>query len=422
MFAKKSQKWYSFGASRLREEVVLLRAKVSIAGYYFLLFAAVAFTHPFFPVFLRERGFSYGQVGAVLSVFSLTGAIASILLGWRSDQARRRRRYIIGTMLVGAAGYLLFPHVYSFGVALLLAAVIGGCIMSSQSVMMALVVDLFRHQGTAGSFGQLRVFGTIGYLLVLLTLVLWQNSPLLEPSRMFSSVALLLALSALVVLLAPENPEAVEESAHLTVNEVVYLLRRRDIALYIVAHFCFVGALMTATANLSLYLQWMQASKSFISLAYMTSALFEMPFMIAMGKLSDRIGRTRVLAIAFIALPIRLLLLTLFRTPVPVLLTQTMHGLTFSIITAVSMAFIADRVEPRLRASGQGLLMAAASLASATMPVVAGLIADGWGLPALYSTLLALSLIGAAVFFTLARHTAPAEASLRAAAPTGGQA
>jgi PPP family 3-phenylpropionic acid transporter len=406
----------------LREEVVLLRAKVSIAGYYFLLFAAVAFTHPFFPVFLRERGFSYGQVGAVLSVFSLTGAIASILLGWRSDQARRRRRYIVGTMLVGAAGYLLFPYVYSFGVALLLAAVIGGCIMSSQSVMMALVVDLFRHQGTAGSFGQLRVFGTIGYLLVLLTLVLWQNSPLLEPSRMFSSVALLLALSALVVLLAPENPEAVEESAHLTVNEVVYLLRRRDIALYIVAHFCFVGALMTATANLSLYLQWMQASKSFISLAYMTSALFEMPFMIAMGKLSDRIGRTRVLAIAFIALPIRLLLLTLFRTPVPVLLTQTMHGLTFSIITAVSMAFIADRVEPRLRASGQGLLMAAASLASATMPVVAGLIADGWGLPALYGTLLALSLIGAAVFFTLARHTAPAEASLRAAAPTGGQA
>jgi PPP family 3-phenylpropionic acid transporter len=406
----------------LREEVVLLRAKVSIAGYYFLLFAAVAFTHPFFPVFLRERGFSYGQVGAVLSVFSLTGAIASILLGWRSDQARRRRRYIIGTMLVGAAGYLLFPHVYSFGVALLLAALIGGCIMSSQSVMMALVVDLFRHQGTAGSFGQLRVFGTIGYLLVLLTLVLWQNSPLLEPSRMFSSVALLLALSALVVLLAPENPEEVEESARLTANEVVYLLRQRDIALYIVAHFCFVGALMTATANLSLYLQWMQASKSFISLAYMTSALFEMPFMIAMGKLSDRIGRTRVLAIAFIALPIRLLLLTLFRTPVPVLLTQTMHGLTFSIITAVSMAFIADRVEPRLRASGQGLLMAAASLASATMPVVAGLIADGWGLPALYSTLLALSLIGAAVFFTLARHTAPAEASLRAAAPTGGKA
>jgi PPP family 3-phenylpropionic acid transporter len=406
----------------LREEVVLLRAKVSIAGYYFLLFAAVAFTHPFFPVFLRERGFSYGQVGAVLSVFSLTGAIASILLGWRSDQARRRRRYIIGTMLVGAAGYLLFPHVYSFGVALLLAAVIGGCIMSSQSVMMALVVDLFRHQGTAGSFGQLRVFGTIGYLLVLLTLALWQNSPLLEPSQMFTSVALLHTLAALVVLLAPENPEEVEESARLTANEVVYLLRQRDIALYIVAHFCFVGALMTATANLSLYLQWMQASKSFISLAYMTSALFEMPFMIAMGKLSDRIGRTRVLAIAFIALPIRLLLLTLFRTPVPVLLTQTMHGLTFSIITAVSMAFIADRVEPRLRASGQGLLMAAASLASATMPVVAGLIADGWGLPALYGTLLALSLIGAAVFFTLARHTAPAEASLRAAAPTGGKA
>lgn len=400
----------------------MLRAKVSIAGYYFLLFAAVAFTHPFFPVFLRVRGFSYGQVGAVLSVFSLTGAIASILLGWRSDQARRRRRYIVGTMLVGAAGYLLFPYVYSFGFALLLAAVLGGCIMSSQSVMMALVVDLFRHQGTAGSFGQLRVFGTIGYLLVLLTLVLWQNSPLLEPSRMFSSVALLLAISALVVLLAPENPEAVEESAHLTVNEVVYLLRRRDIALHIVAHFCFVGALMTATANLSLYLQWMQASKSFISLAYMTSALFEMPFMIAMGKLSDRIGRTRVLAIAFIALPIRLLLLALSRAPVPVLLTQTMHGLTFSIITAVSMAFIADRVEPRLRASGQGLLMAAASLASATMPVVAGLIADGWGLPALYGTLLTLSLIGAAVFFTLARHTAPAEASVRTAAPTGGQA
>ena len=393
----------------------MLRARIGIAGYYFLLFAAVAFTHPFFPVFLRERGFSYAQVGAVLSAFSLSGAVASILLGWRSDQTRRRRRYIVGSMLVGAAGYLLFPHIYSFAPALLLAAVVGGCIMSSQSVMMALVVDLFRHQGTAGSFGQLRVFGTIGYLLVLLTLVLWQDSPLLAPEKMFTSIALLLALSALIVLLAPESPEQAEESAHLSPHEVLYLLRRRVIALYIIAHFCFVGALMTATANLSLYLQWMEASKSFISLAYMTSALFEMPFMILMGKLSDRIGRTYVLAIAFIALPIRLFLLTVFRAPVLVLLTQTMHGLTFSIITAVSMAFIADRVEPRLRASGQGLLMATASLASATLPVLAGLIADAWGLPTLYGTLLMLSLIGAGVFFTLARHTAPAEARTRIA-------
>ncbi|MDW8290836.1 MAG: MFS transporter [Armatimonadota bacterium] len=400
----------------------MLRARLSIGGYYFLLFAAVAFTHPFFPVFLRERGFSYGQVGAVLSVFSLAGAVASILLGWRSDQARRRRRYIIGAISIGAAGYLLFPYVYNFGVALLLAAVIGACVMSSQSVMMALVVDLFRHQGTAGSFGQLRVFGTIGYLLVLLMLVLWQDSPLLEPSRMFNSVALLLMLSALVVLLTPENPEELEESARLSANEVLHLLRRHDILLYIIAHFCFVGALMTATANLSLYLQWMGASKPFISLAYMTSALFEMPFMVLMGKLSDRIGRTRVLAIAFLSLPIRLLLLTVLRAPVPVLLTQTMHGLTFSIITAVSMAFIADRVEPRLRASGQGLLMATASLASATMPLVAGLIADGWGLPAMYGTLLSLSLAGAAVFFTLAKHTASAEARINAVASTGGRA
>lgn len=403
----------------------MFRAKFSIASYYFLLFAAVAFTHPFFPVFLRERGFSYVQVGAVLSAFSLAGAVTSILIGWRSDQRRQRRRYIVGSMLIGAGGYLLFPFVHSFVPALLLGAVIGGCVMSSQAVMMALVVDLFRYQGTAGSFGQLRVFGTVGYLLVLLTLVLWRNSPLLAPDKMFTSVAVLLALSALAALVAPENPEQAEESARLSPQEVLHLLHRREIALYVVAHFCFVGALMTATANLSLYLQWMEASKPFISLAYMTSALFEMPFMILMGKLSDRIGRTHVLAVAFIALPIRLLLLTLFRTPVPVLLTQTMHGLTFSVITAVSMAFIADRVEPRLRASGQGLLMATSSLASATMPFVAGAVADVWGLPALYGSLLALSLVGAAVFFTLARHTAPAEARLRITLPeakTGGQA
>lgn len=402
----------------------MLRAKVGVAGYYFLLFAAVAFTHPFFPVFLRERGFSYAQVGAVLSVFSFAGAVASILLGWQSDRTRRRRRYIIGTMLVGAVGYLFFPYIYSFGLALVLAGVLGGCVMSSQAVMMALVVDLFRHQGTAGSFGQLRAFGTVGYLLVLLMLALWQRSPLLEPSAMFTAVAVLLALSALVVLLVQESPEQAEESARLSVQEVAYLLRRRDIALYIIAHFCFVGALMTATANLSLYLQWMEASKSFISLAYMTSALFEVPFMVLMGRVSDRVGRTRVLAIAFISLPIRLLLLTVFQSPLPVLLTQTMHGLTFSIITAVSMAFIADRVEPRLRASGQGLLMAAASLASATMPIIAGLIADAWELPALYGSLLVLSLIGAGVFLTLARHTAPAEARARLAlteAETGGR-
>lgn len=168
---------------------------------------------------------------------------------------------------------------------------------------------------------------------------------------------------------------------------------------------------MTATSNLSLYLQWMGADKAFVSLAYMTSALFEMPFMVWIGRLSDRVGRTRVLAVAFIALPVRLLLLMLLASPLPVLLTQTMHGLTFSVVTAVSMAFIADRVEPRLRASGQGLLMAAASLASATMPVAGGLVADSWGLPAMYGALLLVSIAGSMVFFVMARHTALAEAS-----------
>jgi hypothetical protein len=56
------------------------------------------------------------------------------------------------------------------------------------------------------------------------------------------------------------------------------------------------------------------------------------------------------------------------------------------------------------------------------MPIVAGAIADAWGLPALYGALLTLSLIGASVFFILARHTAPAEASMRVVAQTGGQA
>lgn len=84
------------------------------------------------------------------------------------------------------------------------------------------------------------------------------------------------------------------------------------------------------------------ASQLLISVAFAITPFTEIPMMLALGALSDRIGRIPVLLIYLSAFPVRYTLTALVRDTVCVVLIQLLHGLTFAGLYVVGSALLTE--------------------------------------------------------------------------------
>jgi len=72
------------------------------------------------------------------------------------------------------------------------------------------------------------------------------------------------------------------------------------------------------------------------------AAVPEVPFMIYLGALSDKIGRKPLLVAALFSYPLRLFLYTVVSNAYLILPIQLLHGLTFGVLYVAAIAFISD--------------------------------------------------------------------------------
>jgi MFS family permease len=87
------------------------------------------------------------------------------------------------------------------------------------------------------------------------------------------------------------------------------------------------------------------------------------------------VGAAAALAVAFAALPVRLLLLAVAPGPLFVLGAQALEGLNFGIVGPISIAFVNDLATDKNRGAAQARLAGVSGLAFALGPVAGGLVA-----------------------------------------------
>jgi MFS family permease len=100
------------------------------------------------------------------------------------------------------------------------------------------------------------------------------------------------------------------------------------------------------------------------------------------GALSDRIGRRRLIAIAWSLYAITYAGLALAGSPSAVLPLWLLYGAYYGVNEAVGRALVADLARPELRATAYGILNAVTGLAILPASIVAGLLWDRLGQPA----------------------------------------
>ncbi len=192
----------------------------------------------------------------------------------------------------------------------------------------------------------------------------------------------------------------------------------RNLGRFLRAYFLFIFAYTGSASYLSLYLKGLGATPFWITGVFATGVACEALLMTQVGRLSDRFGRRPLLALAFVFLPIRLLLYIPATGPLWVLFVQTIHGINFGILVAVAVAFVNDLCAEESRGATQARMAGTGGLAAALGPAAGGLLAQWLGIGWTFGIMAGVSAVGAGVFLWKVRESLPQRVSLHRHVPS----
>lgn len=372
---------------------------VAVSAYYFFLFAGIGVFWPNYGPFIASLGVSSGEAATIMSLHPLMGLLVPPVVGLLAD-ARRASVWILRTLSLAAAlafgTWLGEPQsrLAIYGVAVLFATARAPI----TSLADATTFEVARHAGT--SFGRLRLWGSIGFLVTapIGGLLLEHGSATL----MIAAATTCLLLAAVCTFQLPAPPIARQRG---TFAAWLSLVRHPEHRLYLVAvFFAYIGG-GALDGCFSLHLANLGHGASFRGFAWMMGVFSEVVLMHYSSQLIARWGATRILAAAQLVAVGRWLIIAGFTSPWVLMAQQPLHGITFG-LTFVSAATIARRRAPaEAPAAAQGLFTAVASAGSLVGYNAGGQILTHAGGRALFVAASVCSLLASAAAWRLALAT-----------------
>ncbi len=412
----------------------------------FAIFSSTISKSPVLPLFASHLGADPSGVGFVASVSAFAGIIASIPAGILSDRFGRRKMLIFSLIVFSTAPFL-YLFVNNIWQLALVRFYHGFATAIFVPVMMALVADLFYHErgekmgwfSTSTLIGRsmapiagggiigIMVFnpdlsynvvylvcGLTGIIALTLIFKLPSSNPPSPPftkggnidEKSFTKGGNLKAPSlekGTTPLIPPlkkgdEGGFSEKQSWKETFTSFKSVISNRLILITAGVHAAILFAYGTFETFLPLY-----AIKSGLS-AYEVGALLSAQVIAVaitkpmMGRFSDRHGRQSQIFWGALIGALCIGSFSLFKSFIPLLALSILFGLSLSIITSATSAFIADLSKRETHGSAMGILGSIMDIGQTLGPVVSGFVALYFGFEKAFIGA-ALVLIAAAFVF-----------------------
>jgi PPP family 3-phenylpropionic acid transporter len=373
------------------------------AGYFFMG-AILAANSPFLQVLLYGLGYGKAQVGLFLGLFEAVGIGGPLIMARLADRRGAYRPLLLIASLLAAAGALPLAMVRSPWVTVPSIAVLALGVRSLIPVMdaasVAHVTKVHKPEsGPRQGFGALRSAGTVGFiaLLVLTQIVhLERASPL--------SIGLWLAGTALVFTLSlPGLPE----SGHGAASGALRPAREWRIDPLLVLGLLIIAlgrlAMAPVSSFLTLYsIEYLHSDAA--SLLWGVAAISEIPALIFGGRLAERIGPMRVMALVTLAIILRLAIYVLIPTLAGAFFGQLLHFFCYGLFLPAAITFIGSRVPPGRRAWGMALFAGfGTGLPSFLGSAIGGLVLESGGYAALFTWFIAPAALALLIYAVTAK-------------------
>ncbi|UHA72594.1 MFS transporter [Paenibacillus sp. 481] len=377
-----------------------------LRAFVFTVFMIASIVVSYFPLYYKSLGFNSVQIGLLYSVGPLVSIVSNLFWGVASDKLRTLKKVIIVLLI----GYLI--------ISLALSQITSFAAVSSLLIAFYFfyfpifpLLDSFAivtAEAEGKSFISIRVFGSIGFAVSGLVFGFVLGSIGAQ-----YSVWVVIALGTVSLLLAFRLTD--KKAKQTTVKKMEFgglwkVLKQREVVLF----FLFVLLLAIAhrlnEAFLGLALIELGANESLVGLAWMLSAVSEIPIFFLLSAYGDRFKELPLLAFSCLMFTIRFLLLAVLQDPIWMLSTQVLHSVSFGIFFFVAIRYLSRVIPDEYRSTGMAVYTIVwSSIAGLLSGTIGGVLMQAYGKDVVYYTSTMFALAASLGFGALAWYSQRAE-------------
>ncbi|WP_424766769.1 MFS transporter [Paenibacillus sp. sgz302251] len=373
-------------SSTARQETRALRI------YSFSAYSTAAMVVSFIPLYFLDRGFSEQQIGIIYSTGPFISIFANIIMGIASDKFRTIKKLLM-LLLFGQFVMisLLFPIEHF---ALVCLVMMGFYFFQTPINPLSDSLLLLSTQYTGTPYALIRIFGSLGFAVTAYTFGL-----ILKEIGSKWTLPLALATIALTLALTTRIRDYQGSIRKIDFSGFFKLIRQRDVLLFFLILLTISIPHRMYEGFLAVTMRHMGASDSLVGLAWLVSALSEIPILFLLGKYGHKFRELPLLMIASVMYAVRLWLLSDIQDPRWVIATQAMHSISFGIYFSTALRYLSHLIPDEFRASGQALYAVVwTGLAGIISGLFGGFVYENFGRQAFYHMGAVLALVAAAAF------------------------
>jgi len=162
--------------------------------FYFAHFAYGSAFVAYLPLYLAWRGLQPGEIAWVLALPQLARSFAPAAWGWFADRNGAQRGVVAFSCAAMAAGFGMLP--YTQGVVSISWLIGVVSLLSAGALPLVEAVTLGALAGQAGRYGPIRLWGSVGFIAMLLAGGAWLERNTVDLLPLAMTVCALAALAA----------------------------------------------------------------------------------------------------------------------------------------------------------------------------------------------------------------------------------
>ena len=339
-----------------------------LASFYLFYFALLGATAPYMALYFSHLGFSAARIGELVAIPMLMRCIAPNVWGWLGDYTGRRLAIVRFGALCGLACFslILVDKSYAW-----LAMVMALYAFFWHAVLPQFEVITLTHlQGQTSRYSQIRLWGSIGFILSVVVL-----GRMLEWFSLdyYPQLLLLILLGIIASSWWVPNAQPVVSG----VREAGEGFLRQLIRPGVLAFYVSVALIQLShgpyNTFLTLHLEHLGYTRGMIGLLWALGVIAEVLMFMVMSRVLQRFSVRQVLITSFVIAALRWLLLGNLADHLAILIVaQLMHAATFGSFHAAAVHYVQRSFGARQQGQGQALYAALSGTGGAVGALYSG--------------------------------------------------
>jgi PPP family 3-phenylpropionic acid transporter len=369
-----------------------------VSPVYFFLFGAIGAMTPFLSLHYRNAGLSGTELSILLSVTPVLLFISQPIFGPMTDRSGHRGRMLSLLFLALAGSGALLSLGSSFWT--LLPLVVLWAFFAGPLVPIADSIALGEAQRTGVGYPQLRLWGSIGFVLT--TTGLGKLYNLIDLRWAFAFYA---ALNLIAFGFARRLPPDGLSSKRPVWPALKAALRNPQLLGFLLCSALLQTTQAAHSSFFSIHVENLGGTKGMVGMAWGIAALTEVPVWLVLSRVTRRTGPLPLIAFSAGMYALRWFLYAIAPSAELILALQLLQGLSFAVFMPTAVLLINELVPADLRTSGQALLvMVNGGIATVVGNITSGYIVDMSSTAQLYRIAAYVALAAGAGFVLLVRR------------------